>query len=441
MTENLPVISVNDAIKTLESMEGLKDSQALEVVKGALNNQVAALGTDEVFILKSKSGEIRGFKQNLLLSKQNGGLIQPLGWGPFSITAVGYERWRNAANASVIPAKEVLVKGEWKPNPHVEEDPATKRAVAVHCRVIIFGYSPKGLPMVLPWTTIYDVTAYRMIDLLAKAKKYKDAFKALPKDTGPPEEKGTWARYSLDDAVDLWANTSHDEWFEWSSSILNREKKAIDFAQTFAYRNATKHFCGLQTVPGQYKGDKYNPIDQWNIPVISWIPVSGGAMKWDQTQFVNLQNRIERVIEGDAHLEDVEEEDVQLLPEGHESVDPDDMAVDIEDEDREGAIEVQGKTVSEETRPVPEPDETAKTTAKAEGEKQDLEPPKKPVDIPNEQAAKIMKDYHMAIDIEPELTEKAWDALKIAKKDRKNPPPEVAIVIMNKINNLIDETI
>ena len=68
----------------------------------------------------------------------------------------------------------------------------------------------------------------------------------------PEKEKGTWARYPFDEATNLWMNTTHDEALKWLAQIINREKKSIDFAQTFAKRNSLKHLSGIQKAPGTH---------------------------------------------------------------------------------------------------------------------------------------------------------------------------------------------
>lgn len=58
--------------------------------------------------------------------------------------------------------------------------------------------------------------------------------------------------------------------------------KALDFAQTFAKRNALKHLSGIQKAPG----------NRWDISVLCWRPISGNIIKWDATQYVQPQKRV-----------------------------------------------------------------------------------------------------------------------------------------------------
>lgn len=254
-----------------------------------MNKSVVELGTNKAFALHDKDGEIKAFKQNLHLSKANGGLIQPVPAGPFVISAQGYEKWADEAGANAIFPKDVLVGNERKPNPFAERDPKNRRILAVHARAISFRFSSKGIPQVSDWTTIFDTPSYRMIDLLAKAKKLPQAFKLLPYEMTPVKaESATWAKYPFDESTNLWVNTSHDEALTWFSQILNREKKAMDFAQTFAKRNSLKHLSGLQKAPSS----------TWDIPILCWRPVSGNIVKWDASQYSDLQDRVNGIIEG-----------------------------------------------------------------------------------------------------------------------------------------------
>jgi len=302
--------------------------QEATVLEALAKNNVISLATDEAFMLKDKDGIIRAYKQNLTLSVANSGLVTIQ--GSTVISAQGYEMWQEAAGATVIFPSEVLVDGEWKENPAVIRDGNNGRILMIYARAIAFRFSNKGIPMVSDWTTIYDTPSYRMIDLLAKARKQPQAFKLLPLGMEPKEE-GTWAQYRFDEAAVLWLNTSHDETLDWFSTIINREKKCIDYAQTFAKRNALKHLSGLQKAPG--------PV--WIVPVICWRPVSGNIIKWDATQYVNLQERVGKMVSGDKS----EFKKIEFLS-GSERASDDDAAAVVEEsevteDDQMAAIDVQ----------------------------------------------------------------------------------------------------
>ena len=279
------------ALATLSEQQTPEAKAIFDYVQAVKDKNIVVLGQDEAFVLTDSSGQIKAFKKSLTLSEKEGTLVKP-GYGdnmPYVVSAQGYEAWAEATGASVIFPKEVLVGNDWRPNPYAERDPENRRILAVHARAIAFRYSSMGIPQVSDWTTIFDTPSYRMIDLLAKAKKFPQCFKVLPKDMEPdPEKNETWASYPFDESMNLWINTSHNEVITWLSQILNREKKAMDFAQTFAKRNALKHLSGIQKAPGNI----------WRMPVLAWRPTGQNIIKWDAAQYSQLQDRVAGMIEG-----------------------------------------------------------------------------------------------------------------------------------------------
>ena len=299
--QNLPVVSFKEAVDKLISQQTPESKAIISYIEQLRKKDIAVLGTDEAFVLRDNDGQIKAFKKALTLSAQDGTLIQPLGYGDYIVSAQGYEAWAEATGTSVIFPKEVLVGNDWKPNPYAERDQENRRILAVHARAIAFRYSSMGIPQVSDWTTIFDTPSYRMIDLLAKAKKFPQAFKVLPKEMKPAESQEgkpleTWASYPFDESMNLWINTSHNEVITWLSQILNREKKAMDFAQTFAKRNSLKHLSGIQKVPN-WQNTKDGP-NQWRFPVLAWRPTGNNIVKWDYAQYANLQDRVVGMIEG-----------------------------------------------------------------------------------------------------------------------------------------------
>ncbi|WP_156955654.1 hypothetical protein [Solidesulfovibrio alcoholivorans] len=307
-----------------------QEGKALSAYIGALHKKsIVALGEDEAFALTDKAGEIKAFKQRLTLSAENGGLVKP-GFSdkiPFVVSAQGYEMWAEAAGACVIFPKSVTVDGVEQTNPHVIRDPNNRRILNIYARAVAFRFSSKGLPMVADWTTAYDVPSYRLIDLVAKAKQTPQAFKLLPADMEKPKEEGTWGAYPFDETMVLWVNSKHGEALKWYGEILNREKKAIDFAQTFARRNACKHLSGLQKAPGP----------RWDLSIICWRPTGDSIMKWDNTQYANVQRRIEGLGEGQnfAALTEGEKPMAVQYTTGVDHMDEEEGLINAEDEERE----------------------------------------------------------------------------------------------------------
>lgn len=393
----------------LESIKKSYPALAAEVsvLEALVRKDILSLGTDEVFSLRDNDGEIRAFKQALTLSQKAGTLIQPVPGGDFVISAQGYEVWQEAAGACVIFPSEVLVNNEWQHNPAVIRDPKTNRILMIYARAVAFRFSSKGIPMVSDWTTIYDTPSYRMIDLLGKAKQFPQAFKLLPTELSP-DDKGTWAKYPFDEATNLWMNTSHDEALKWLAQIINREKKAIDFAQTFAKRNSLKHLSGLQKAPAG---------NQWTIPVICWRPMSGNIIKWDATQYAQLQNRVGKMISGDrtefakiellAGAENVSDDATSTVLE--QTTDPEDQVIDLQ-------VDVKTEVLKD-----PEP-ETPKKTAETAPKKNKIHPA-----IANLEVA--MKSF-------PVEYKQALKNLDIREADEVRVPE--AIRIMAEISKILD---
>jgi len=377
-----------------------KAPEAFPVLSGVVRKDIVSLGTDDAFALRDQEGEIRAFKQPLTLSEKAGTLIQPVPGGPFAVSAQGYEVWQEAAGACVIFPSEVLVDGKWQANPAVIRDTKNGRILMIYARAVAFRFSSKGIPMVSDWTTIYDTPSYRMIDLLGKAKQFPQAFTLLPSDMAPEKEKGTWAKYPFDEATNLWMNTTHDEALRWLASIINREKKSIDFAQTFAKRNSLKHLSGIQKAPNS----------QWTIPVISWRPISGNIIKWDATQYANLQARVGKMISGDrsefAGVKEIEMKtgaekvsDEGEIATGQEAeIDPEDQVIDVTPNPGPERKDGNGKSKQEPTQAMKNLAVTKKefhVEYLAACQSLGVEPD---TDVTEEQAAKIMKEINLALD-------------------------------------------
>jgi len=383
-----------------KSLQVLEKSNPIETNKirdylGSLNKEIVELGTDRAFALRDKSGEIRCFKQFIELSIQNERLVKIQ--DKITISAQGYEIWAEAAGASVIFPPVLNAEGKETSNPFVIRDKNNNRILSVYARAIAFRYSSKGIPQVSDWITIYDNPSYRMIDLVGKAKKFKQAFQLLPSEL-IPKEAGSWAKYTFDEATNLWINTQHEEALSWYSNILNREKKAIDFAQTFAKRNALKHLSGLQTAPAAL----------WKIPVLSWRPIGNNIIKWDYTQYKNLQGNVQKLIEG---------EKIEFQA-GSEFIEPETLKTEAEAD-----IEEQPP---DESPPEEAPPETP-------AEKPDFIDPDPEADSDKQ---KILKNYQAIVKMFPEETKKAINDLNLAKDEILTIEQMEQIYI--KVNEIVD---
>ncbi|MFW5970489.1 MAG: hypothetical protein ACOCQT_00170 [Desulfovermiculus sp.] len=390
-----------------------QQAQAIQAyIRDLLNEKVVALGTDQAFALRDENGRIQAYKQRVHLSAQDGTLVQPVPGGPYVISAQGYEVLNEATGTCVVLPGQVLVDGQWQQNPHVVRDPHNRRILAIYARAVAFRFSSKGLPQVSDWSTIFDTPSYRLIDLLGKARKYPQAFKLLPEDMSPENgDQATWAKYPFDESTNLWVNTTHQEALQWFATILNREKKAIDFAQTFAKRNASKHLHGLQKAPGP----------QWDVEVYCWKPENGQIVKWDTTQYQNLKNSVEGLTSdggakfalgnGQGTTIDLKQGATRVSDEEEEMA----MESQVDPEDQPEEMQAQAPEPTPEPEPAPEPEEAPA-----------------PELSPEEQ--NVMNQLQETQQQFPEEFDQAcWD-LNIAG----DYTPEQAKQIMERINSLLD---
>jgi hypothetical protein len=380
-------------------------------------HHIVAIGTNEAFAIRDEEDRIQCFKRKVYLSEEAGTLVQPVKGGPYVISAQGYEVINDAAGVCCVLPPHVLVDGQYQQNPYVYRDPNNRRIQAIYCRAIAFGFNSTGLPQVSDWTTVFDVPSYRLIDLLSKAKNYPQAFKLLPAEMEPDtKEGGTWARYPFDESTYLWVNTAHQEALQWFSQIINREKKALDFAQTFAKRNASKHFHGLQKAPGR----------EWTLEVYSWRSTNGNILRWDQRQYEQLQQRVEDIAHGKGKtfaLEDGGKGEVIEVKKGKDQMDENEFQAEMDPEEK--AEEMQGEEAPE-AAPEPPPEEAgADVLAQDESE-------------PAAQDSQVMRQLGETARQFPDEYERACNELGLNPGDWCSE--EQAQKIMTRINQMLDES-
>jgi len=391
--------AVKDVLKNIREKMPEEAMAIQKYVDSVREKNIAVLGEDEAFKLIDSEGEIRAFRSVVRLSAQAGTLVQPVPGGPYVVSAQGYEILAEATGTIVMNAPHVLVDGKMEQNPHVMRDEKNGRILAIYCRAIAFRYSSKGIPQVSDRTTIFDVPAYRLIDLLSKAKKFPQAFRLLPVGMDPESTNGeTWARYSFDENTCLWINTAHEEALQFYAHIINREKKAIDFAQTFAQRNAVKHLLGLQAVPGQKTVTGTKSIDHWELPVICWRPTSGNLIKWDSTRYAVAQGKLEALAGQKGDMREILQIEASAVDvsSGHDHIsdEPEGIEEMIEEEDRAAEILEEQGTLAPEPSPA-EDRKPSETTVKGR------------------QTGVVFNQLHATQKAVPEIYEQALKELKI----------------------------
>ena len=332
--ENVPAVKLTPdmAVANIET----KFPKEAAMLKAIIKKEIIALGIDEAFVLRDKDGEIRAFKQVCRLSIANGGLVKlPVGGGVNIISAEGYEMLSERAGASVIFPADVNVYGKKMENPASLTDKDGNWTGWV-VRAAAFRFSSMGIPQVSDRTVVFNIETWKNIDFLAKARKYKQAFRIRAKEAAAPDEKGDWICYPFDNSASLWVNASHEEALDWYSEISQRIKNSLQLAQTHAARNSVKHLLGLQKAPDQ--------SGVWDVPLITWRPVNGGIVKWDQSVYKNLQAKVSGLVSGDksefkeielnAGVDQLGEEDLRAVEAGEI-----DESSPISNEDKIAAID------------------------------------------------------------------------------------------------------
>lgn len=371
MNNNLPAIADRQAdVKKALTAIGENHPKELEVIKNFLNlvamQDIRVLGQNELFVIRSADGKAVSVKRKVRLSITDGTLIK-LGSKPDSpviMTAVAFERLSEAANIVVINPPEVMVDGKSVNNPHLEYD-ANGLATRVHSRSVAMGYTATGIPAISDRTCIFDIDLYRMVDLLAKAKYNQTAFKLLPVGM-KPEGKGTWAEYKFDGSTALWVDTSHKDAITWYAQNVNRQKKAIEFAQTFSSRNAVKHHpaIAMQRVP--------DGTATYDAEVFGWLQVEG-HFKWNMAAYAEMADKAGEIADGNVIEENIQviegKDDIGIHNDGENDIT---TAMDIED-----IVEEEENQASDEQPPGPTPQTQKQTEPAPESEpvkEQDSQP-------------------------------------------------------------------
>jgi hypothetical protein len=276
--KSLAVIA--DAVPTEAALVG-------QYIRGVRAKDVAVIGESDCLALRTKSGVVRAFKSEVVLTVQNAGLISMPGRIGTIRSFEGYKALANAIGLVVMNASTVMVDGTPHPNPHIVRTPEG-RILSVSARALAFGYTSRGVPAVSDRTAVFDLATYRVVDLLAKAKRDKLNFRLLPAgDEAPDDMPGAaWTAYPIDERATLWANLAFEEMPDYLAQIVNRDRKAAEFAQTFAQRNALKHHPAM---PLGRRGDSAEEV----VAVVSWRPVKGPLMQWHESEYFDLVGAVE----------------------------------------------------------------------------------------------------------------------------------------------------
>jgi hypothetical protein len=193
--------------------------------------------------------KFRAVKIPVTLSVQKKTLTNTFGPVGVIVAAEGFIEM--AANSGMITRFPDTVVANGREQPNGYRDPETG---IIFYRAQAAGYTRLGQLVPSEATIAFDLGAYIVQDLLAKQSKHPNAFKLLPKGAKGPGE--SWARYSIDEAVDLWLDLQYPEAFAWMKDAQQQKKFADRKAQKMALRNAIKiHPAVVELGLGKIQGD------------------------------------------------------------------------------------------------------------------------------------------------------------------------------------------
>ena len=288
-------------------------------------------------------GEVRALKTTIILDIRDKTLVQPYGmghkvngvWVPTAlVTAEGYKLMARNAGVQTFNAPTVVVDGLEQPNPYlIRDDKGQVRQI--YCRSISVGYTIMGQKAVSDRTAILDLNLYRIVDLLAKAKRKETAasFKIMPEDVDRPGPM--WAKYPLDEATVMWVDTTSDAFAEWMAQMTNRQRKALEICQTFAQRNALKNHPNITT-------HTVDGASRLAVSILCRLPPKGEA-GWDKSAFDVM---VKEIASGKLEPQDGNGEPVQVVK-GTDAVHEEDTRV----------IDAEAEAAADEADIHPEPEE------------------------------------------------------------------------------------
>lgn len=449
--QNKDVLSLLSSKLTAEELAFV--NRYIESLEGN-RKDLMILGDNEVFTLKDKQGDIRALKKRVRLSAHDRTLVQIVSNGPYVFSAKAYEVIANETGIQVVFPTTVMVNGKPYANPHLERDPRTGRILTAYARAVAYRYSAQGVPQVADWTTIYDIPAYRLQDLIAKAKKNKDNFRLLPAEMTPPNQGNqTWAKYMFDESTNLWVNTSCQEAIDWYSNLTSREKKIIDTVQTFARRNVVKHLIGMDMPPGQvhkrkepngYEKEYCTPIQAWDFEAVTWIPRNDGIIRWNGSQYAMLRDKLDSVISAN------ETSDIEIKAVGASQC-SEEEAVEAEITDEEV---IEAETVIRQPEAQPEEEEKApienkqtqhaqvhkpepEKAHKSNSEHQNAQAPAKKTETPDEAFKRKLWNNFLAV--QKNCPDEFNQAVKIVGPQPTPLTKEWIMEVLAKANSIIDQ--
>lgn len=259
-TVNLPVIIGE---KTFIFPDGASKVLLVRAQHGWKPQEIATLGSSDVFVRRDTTGQLRLIKQAVRLYADKKEIASVKGnWIP---TIAGYNKLNQVAALQQLTPPTLNVNGNTVSNPYVEY--VNGEAKRVYARKIALGYSPIGTMVAVDVIRHYNFDAYYLQDLQAKLDKHPDAARfgtSLDCPWGDAGEaltdakSGTiYARGTKDNSVfvfkvikdieGIWIDPSHGSIIEVYNQHIRHQVHGETTAQSMAWRNALKAHPAIAT--------------------------------------------------------------------------------------------------------------------------------------------------------------------------------------------------
>ena len=259
-TVNLPIVIGG---KSLTFPEGAKRVLLARTPSGWDAQEIAALGSSDVFVRRDTNGQLRLIKQAVRLYADKKEIAQvKSNWIP---TIAGYNKLNQVAALQQITPPTLNVNGNTVSNPYVEY--VNGEAKRVYARKIALGYSPIGTMVAVDVIRHYNFDAYYLQDLQAKLAKHPDAARfgtslECPWGDGAdvqsdPVSGMIYARSTKDKSIfvfkrikdieGIWIDPRHGEIGEVYNQHIRHQVHGETTAQSMAWRNALKAHPAIAT--------------------------------------------------------------------------------------------------------------------------------------------------------------------------------------------------
>jgi hypothetical protein len=204
-------------------------------------NEISQLGTTEIQIKRTATGDLQAVKGIVRLSFDSGDMIEIK--GKAVISASGYDKLNQVAGLSLVMPKRIEVpRYGSQPNPFFVINPDVGSVEFVMVKMSAIGHSPIGSLCIVDQTLLFDLKAYLKMDAIAKVKYNKSLGKIACK-ANLTEEENRFGMFLpiMDGGFGIWLDTRHEEFFKLVSEAQQRQRFAERIALGIVKRNCLRH--------------------------------------------------------------------------------------------------------------------------------------------------------------------------------------------------------